>query len=78
MRSHVMGTTIQGTYRDLGQGSMEITGPLGTATWSQAAVKLAEGSLLENLKRGRQRELRDVDRDLGGKLGEESKNIPVP
>jgi hypothetical protein len=35
MRSHVLGTTVQGTYQDLGQGAMEITGPLGTATWSR-------------------------------------------
>ena len=35
MRSHVTGTTVQGTYQDLGQGLMQITGPLGTATWSR-------------------------------------------
>jgi hypothetical protein len=35
MRSHVLGTTIQGDYRPLGRDSMDFTGTLGTATWSR-------------------------------------------
>jgi len=30
-----LGTTVQGTYQDLGQDGMQITGPLGTATWAR-------------------------------------------
>jgi hypothetical protein len=35
MRSRILGTTTQGSYRSTGQDAMEFTGPLGTANWSR-------------------------------------------
>jgi len=35
MRSHVVGTTVPGAYQAVGQDSMEITGTLGTMTWTR-------------------------------------------